>query len=74
MATRLTTYYHQADTTKARPSNTAVRGLMGNGAYTEVALSFLRGAGVGEAGAGALDAVQCKSYGLYWIVQGFLML
>ena len=31
--------------------------------------SFLRRADVGKAEAGALDAVQCKSYGLYWIVQ-----
>ena len=41
--------------TKARPSNTAARELLGNVAYTEAVLSFLRKTGVGKVKEGVLD-------------------
>ena len=40
---------------KARPSNTTIRELMGNDAYAEAILSFLREMGVGKVKAGVLE-------------------
>ena len=49
---------------KARPSNTTVRELMGNYAYAEAILSFLRETDEGKVKAGVLDRGAGQEYGL----------
>lgn len=52
---------------KARPSNTAVRELLGNDAYTEAVLSFLRGTDAGKVKSGvSMAAVESTKTVQQW--------